>query len=508
MKKLFTLVAIALSSIGAFAQAHCEWTAAQLPANTFATVDEAVAAGYNTMWGSADFLGMPSQNLIDNANITVSLPLPYSYVSKGSGKYSGTQYAYKLIMGMDNSSRDGIDPLNFFEGVNNNMYVRKAGDSDQGNVVNDAIIKVEVKSANYGIITLKYNRGGNLNAMYVVDQTKNQGEGMMVLQSLTRCPDDAIKTHVARFGVEPGHTYYIMASEKGSVEFYGISYDEVADDAYVTEVSEANSTDMWTAAQLPANMFATVDEAVAAGFNTLWTSPEFLGMPAQDLIKTENIEVSLPLAYSNVAKGNGKYSGSQYAYKLIMGMNNSTRDGIDPLNFFEGVENNMYVRKTGDSDQGNVVSDAMLKIVVPATSTYGRVILNYNRGGNSSTMYVVDQTKKDGEGMMVLQSANRCPDDIIKTHSAIFNVEPGHTYYVLASEKNSVEFYGIGFCAANSPKYDALGTSTGIDSIVTENDVKPADNKIYSIDGRFVGTEKAGLVKGLYIQNGKKFVVK
>lgn len=510
MKKLFTLVAIALSSVGAFAQAHCEWTAAQLPANKFATAEDAVAAGYNTMWSSTDFLGMPAQNLIDNANVTVSLPLAYSYISKGNNKYSGAEYTYKLIMGMNNSTRDGIDPTNFYEGVENNSYVRKAGDSDQGNVVSDAIIKVEVKSANHGIVTIKYNRGGNSSAMYVVDQTAKDGMGMMVLQSVTRCPEDGspVMTHVSRFGVQPGHTYYIMASEKGSVEFYGISYDECADDTYVTEVSDANSTDMWTAAQLPANKFTTVDEAVAAGYNTLWTSPEYLGMPAKDLIKTENIEVSLPLAYSNVAKGNNKYSGSQYAYKLIMGMDNSVRDGIDPMNFYEGVNNNMYVRKTGDSDQGNVVSDAMLKIVVPAESTYGRVILNYNRGGNLSAMYVVDQTANEGMGKMVLQSLNRCPDDAIKTHSSIFNVEPGHTYYVLASEKNSVEFYGIGFCAANSPKYDALGTSTGIDSIVTENSVKPADNKIYSIDGRFVGTEKAGLVKGLYIQNGKKFVVK
>ena len=49
--------------------------------------------------------------------------------------------------------------------------------------------------------------------------------------------------------------------------------------------------------------------------------------------------------------------------------------------------------------------------------------------------------------------------------------------------------------------------STGINSIVENNTVK-ANNTIYTIDGRVAGTDKAALVKGLYIQNGQKFVVK
>ncbi len=512
MRKIFTLVALAFASVGAFAQAHCEWTAAQLPNAKFATQEEAVAAGYNTLWWSAGnegkWLGMPAQNLIENEKVVVSLPSAYNYVSVGNNKYSGAAYTYKLIMGMNNSTRSGIDPLNFFEGLENNSYVRKAGDSDQGNVINDAIIKVEVKeTAGYGSITLKYNRGGNNAAMYVVDQTANDGSGMMVLQTVTRCPDENVQTHIARFNVEPKHTYYIMASEKGSVELYGISYDECTDDTYTTLVSDENSTDIWTAAQLPSTKFATQDEAVAAGYNTMWWSAgnegKWIGMPAQDLIKSDNVIVSLPSAYNYVSVGNNKYSGVEYTYKLIMGMNNSTRSGIDPLNFFEGLENNSYVRKAGDSDQGNVINDAIIKIEVPETSTYGRVMLNYNRGGNNAAMYVVDQTANDGSGMMVLQTVTRCPDDAIKTHAAIFNVEPKHTYYVMASEKGSVELYAIGFCSTTSEKYGALNTATGIENI-TSTPIKAQDDAIYTLQG--VRVAKA--TKGIYIINGKKVVVK
>ncbi|MDO4160294.1 MAG: hypothetical protein Q4D41_07550 [Prevotellaceae bacterium] len=510
MKKFFTLVAAALTSLGAFAQAHCEWTAAQLPTTEFATVDDAVAAGYQTMWGYPQYLGMPAQNLIENDNIVVSLPLDYSYVSVGNSKYSGaSEYAYKIIMGMNNSTRDGIDPLYFYEGVVNNDYVRSAGTSDQGNTINDAVIKIEVKSTNYGKVTLKYNRGGNNAAMYVVDQTANEGQGMMVLQTVTRCPDENIQTHTASFGVEPSHTYYIMASEKGSVELYGIEYDECTDDDYTLMASEENSTDLWTAAQLPTTVFATADEAVAAGYQTLWGYPQYLGMPAQNLVESENVVVSLPLDYSYISTGNSKYSGyTDYAYKLIMGMNNSTRSGIDPLYFYEGVVNNDYIRSAGTSDQGNTINDAVVKVEVPSTSTYGRVILNYNRGGNNSAMYVVDQTANSGQGKMVLQTVTRCPDDYVKTHTSIFNVEPGHTYYVMASEKGSVELYAIGFCATTSEKYAAVGGTSGIENVNVSNVTKVADNKVYSIDGRYVGNTTDNLSKGLYIMNGKKFVVK
>ena len=260
---------------------------------------------------------------------------------------------------------------------------------------------------------------------------------------------------------------------------------------------------------MPQQAFATVDDAVAAGYVTMWTSPNYLGMPACDLINSANIKVSLPLAYNYMSVGSGKYSGASYAYKLIMGMNNSTRDGIDPLNFAEGLTNNSYVRKAGNADQkpegsetGYEINDAIIKINVPADGNYGRVILNYNRGGNNSAMYVVDSTKTN----QVLQTVTRCPDDAVKTHAAIFNVQPNHTYYVMASEKGSVELYAIGYCSAADAKYAELGGTTGIKTVETVAKSAVNNNMIYTISGRMVGTNRDALSKGLYIQNGKKFV--
>lgn len=511
MKKIFTLIAVAFASLTSFAQ-HAEWTAAQLPQALFADKAAAEAAGFNTMWWSegatADWLGMPAQDLIKTDWVTVSLATPYSYVSKGNGKYSGKAYAYKFIMG-STAGRDGIDPLYFLEGVTNNDYVRKAGDSDQGNVINDAIIKIVTEKTPEGVdpwtyaVTMRINRGNNAAAFYVVDATKSK----LVVQTMIRNKKDNSGDDVIRFNIEQGHEYYCMASEKGSVELYGITVCDPNDADFEIVANEENTTALWTADMLPTTKFATVDEAVAAGFNTLWGSGDYLGMPAQDLIKNDEVTVSLANPYNTVYAVNKIGGGKKHTYKIIMGMNNSTRDGIDPLFFLEGVQNNDYVRKAGDSDQGNVVNDAIIKIEVApnaeGTDPYcSRMIFNYSRGNNNGAFYVVDATKS----IPVYQDVTRIDNKIEKKQSAIINVYPGRTYYVMTSDKASVELYNIGFCSAADPKY-VTSMTTGIEDITTSV-VAPANNNIYSIDGRFVGTEKASLKSGLYIMNGKKVVVK
>ena len=51
-------------------------------------------------------------------------------------------------------------------------------------------------------------------------------------------------------------------------------------------------------------------------------------------------------------------------------------------------------------------------------------------------------------------------------------------------------------------------TATGIDGVTVQPDAagKLADRRIYSIDGRYVGTDATQLPKGMYIRGGKKFI--
>jgi len=229
MRKFLFMAALALGSLTASAQ-HVEWTAAQLP-QTQADIE---AAGYHALWGGVKFYGTPgAYTLFDDATAGVKAVCEnVSYVSVGNSKYSGYEaYPYKLIMGMSNSTRDGVDAtaIDTLTALADLGILRSSGTADDGTAIYDALITLDVAStAEYGQVAIQYNRGGNNSAMYVVDATKS----FMVLQSVTRCPDEAVKTHTAMFNVQPGHKYYIFASEKGSVELYKLAYTAVSANGY------------------------------------------------------------------------------------------------------------------------------------------------------------------------------------------------------------------------------------------------------------------------------------
>ena len=54
----------------------------------------------------------------------------------------------------------------------------------------------------------------------------------------------------------------------------------------------------------------------------------------------------------------------------------------------------------------------------------------------------------------------------------------------------------------------AEDATSGISGVEADGDASPADQRIFTIDGRYVGTDDAQLPKGLYIRDGKKFVKK
>ena len=112
--------------------------------------------------------------------------------------------------------------------------------------------------------------------------------------------------------------------------------------------------------------------------------------------------------------------------------------------------------------------------------------------------------------MQVLQATTRCPDDAIKTHSAIFNVQPGHTYYVMSSEKGSTELYAIGYCSAADAKY-GVSLATGIQEVLTNNGNNNGEKTIkaiYTIDGAKVNSLQKGLNIIKYSDGTAKKVIK
>ena len=493
MKKIFTLVAVACASLASYAQ-HVEWTPASLPA----TIEDGVAAGYANLWDS--YLATPANHvLIDDANLGVKAYFEHpTLIGKSSNKCPYN--ALVPLMGMNNSTRDGIIPDFFAEGIGlgaDNQYVRTNNGPSEGITYTDAIVTLEIaETALQGMITLTYNRGGNNFTMYVVDATKNY----MVLQSNNRCPDGTTPaSHVSKFGVNPGHKYYIIASEKQSVELFKIEYDAVTSPSYEQLITKDKFPVYWDASSLP----ATIEDGVAAGYANLWDS--YLATPANHvLIDDANLGVKAYFEHPTLI-GKSSNKCPYNALVPLMGMNNSTRDGIIPDFFAEGIglgADNQYVRTNNGPSEGITYTDAIVTLEIAETALQGKFAVNFNRGGNNMSIYVVDATKN----YMVVQSNNRCPDGTEpKTHTIQFGVNPGHKYYILSSEKQSVELFAIGYCSTASENYYNEGT-TAIELPEAPKAVKALDVNapIYNLAGQRVTAN----FKGIVLQNGQKYILR
>lgn len=55
-------------------------------------------------------------------------------------------------------------------------------------------------------------------------------------------------------------------------------------------------------------------------------------------------------------------------------------------------------------------------------------------------------------------------------------------------------------------EFSVKNTTSGIDQIISEHINAAKDNRIFTIDGRYVGTDINKLSKGLYISGGKKII--
>ncbi len=49
-------------------------------------------------------------------------------------------------------------------------------------------------------------------------------------------------------------------------------------------------------------------------------------------------------------------------------------------------------------------------------------------------------------------------------------------------------------------------STTAVKGITSDTTAKPVDKRIYSLDGRYIGTDMHALPRGIYIIGGKKIV--
>ena len=435
------------------------------------TVEEAQTNGWEALWGSYDYGYVMPENytFVDNDEIKL-------YLNKAANVATGVQckndFSIALQMG-SSMERESNEAVYMLEALYNGMKQPYA------------VLTLEPKVS--GKISLCYSRGKNSTTLYVFDTTAKDGLGAYVMANsvLFDDVDGAVMPHTSVVNVIKGHKYYIFGAETGAnIDFYGMDFISYSDPEYATTTTE-------NAAGSTMISIPTVEEAQTNGWEALWGSYDYGYVMPENYTFVDNDEIKLYLnKAANVATG--VQCKNDFSIALQMG-SSMERESNEAVYMLEALYNGMK-------------QPYAVLTLEPKVS--GKISLCYSRGKNSTTLYVFDTTAKDGLGAYVMANSVLFDDvdGAVMPHSSVVNVTKGHKYYIFGAETGAnIDFYSFGFTSYSDSNY---GGTTGIENVVTGNDATVNDGKIYTIDGRYIGKDKENLGKGLYIMNGKKFVVK
>lgn len=123
---------------------------------------------------------------------------------------------------------------------------------------------------------------------------------------------------------------------------------------------------------------------------------------------------------------------------------------------------------------------------------------------------VASDPVKSGENGFYMQGTYGAKTDLLDDGTNLFLGE-GNKFYKPAKGSTKMKGMRAYFIVPQGTNFAALranidGATTAIDELTTVVE-QPTDNRIYNLQGQFVGTSFEGL-HGVYVQNGKKVLVK
>lgn len=123
---------------------------------------------------------------------------------------------------------------------------------------------------------------------------------------------------------------------------------------------------------------------------------------------------------------------------------------------------------------------------------------------------VASDPVKSGENGFFMQGTYGAKTDLLDDGTNLFLGE-GNKFYKPAKGSTKMKGMRAFFIVPQGTNFAALranidGATTAIDELTTVVE-QPTDNRIYNLQGQFVGTSFEGL-HGVYVQNGKKVLVK
>lgn len=455
MRKLLFTAALLAASVAT--------SNAQTQTITWPTVAEGQAQGWQAHSWSTDgsYIIPAGTTITDTDNFTVSAEVDTPVF----GVWSTYDETYPLYVYW--GSQKGSDESGYYDDIYSASAITRE---------NHGIIRIDAKQS--GRMTASYSMGNNLRSFYVYQLPTETEEaagtyGYYVMCSTTH----SAGVHTSAFNVRSGRSYLIISSGSGN-QLYGMTF------------TAPDATSGYTATDLPAEPYTVVtfpseEEGLAAGYEAHSWGAGYV-YPANTVVLDND----------------------------DMTVTNMLDCGIFPPSWFHGVAKDtdypsyMYFGSTLNNDQKEDIysADGIARadhgFISLKAKKSGRVVLSYSMGSNNRTCYVYrladDEELAAGEyGAYVLSNFT----DIAGIHTPAFDVMEGNEYYIIGSGSGN-QLYAIGFANTETQ------STSGISSITQDSTAAPSDGKIYTIDGRYAGTDKEILPKGIYITGGKKFIKK
>ena len=137
----------------------------------------------------------------------------------------------------------------------------------------------------------------------------------------------------------------------------------------------------------------------------------------------------------------------------------------------------------------------------------------YTFSGVQTTVVTADSRAKDAVGGAISFTGIYSPVDVTgwaDSHKYVAFLGAGNKFFRALSGKPMKAFRAF-FMVPETASVSAVkavidGTATGIEDLVIDG--AKANGRVYNLNGQYVGNSLNGLQPGLYIQNGKKIVVK
>ena len=154
--------------------------------------------------------------------------------------------------------------------------------------------------------------------------------------------------------------------------------------------------------------------------------------------------------------------------------------------------NTPYLIVAKDAVNGSVNAETVVK-ATPATNTSGGTQGNWQFVGTYKTMTA---TEAEAANMWALGAGNKW---FYYTGSDTYGVYPRRAYMINSADKaNEAKQFDTTFGEAENE----------VTHIELVNKQNSGESRIYTLDGKYVGTKKELLNGGVYIKDGKKFIIK